>query len=436
MIKIPFGIKKKKEEGGIEEKKTVEMEKKTVGEREFEEGLVSVRDIIAPAALEVDFNHLRINNGFYRTLFISGYPAFVTTNWLSSLINFDHPLSVSMYIYPAEGKKVLDDLRRKIAEMEAELSTDMQRGKVVNPGTQAKLEDALKLQEELVKGEERFFQFGLYVAISAKSLKELDQVTSQLEAALGALLIISKKATLQMEEAFQTCLPVCNDQLNITRNMDTTALATTFPFVSSDLSDDKGIMYGINQHNGSLVIFDRFSLENANVDAEGVRSGNTATVSGSASSETHTIALTGIAVEGVSTSQTVVTPGSDASATYGTYTVKFDVTALEEDAYIGTTTATSGTVGVTYTIGGSTFTGSESAIISSTADRENGFFVIDEGETETFTLTVTLNPGAAGTFDVRLDTIRFNESASFTGSTTYSVGNHTDFRTDPVYIAN
>ncbi len=179
-----------------------------------------------------------------------------------------------------------------------------------------------------------------------------------------------------------------------------------------------------------------FSLENANVDAEGVRSGNTATVSGSASSETHTIALAGIAVEGVSTSQTVVTPGSDASATYGTYTVKFDVTALEEDAYIGTTTATSGTVGVTYMIGGSTFTGSESAIISSTADRENGFFVIDEGETETFTLTVTLNPDAAGTFDVRLDTIRFNESASFTGSTTYSVGNHTDFRTDPVYIAN
>lgn len=179
-----------------------------------------------------------------------------------------------------------------------------------------------------------------------------------------------------------------------------------------------------------------FSLENANVDAEGVRSGNTATVSGSASSETHTIALTGIAVEGVSTSQSVVTPGSDASATYGTYTVKFDVTALEEDAYIATTTSTSGTVGVTYTIGGSTFTGSESAIISSTADRENGFFVIDEGETETFTLTVTLNPDAAGTFDVRLDTIRFNDSASFTGSTTYSVGNHTDFRTDPVYISN
>ncbi|HWH16441.1 MAG TPA: peptidoglycan-binding protein [Candidatus Paceibacterota bacterium] len=179
-----------------------------------------------------------------------------------------------------------------------------------------------------------------------------------------------------------------------------------------------------------------FSLENANVDAEGVRSGNTATVSGSASSETHTIALTGVAVEAVSTSQSVVTPGSDASATYGTYTIRFDVTALEEDAYIATTTGTSGTVGVTYTIGGTTFTGSESAIITSTADRENGFYVVQEGETETFTLTVTLNPDAAGTFDVRLDTIRFNDSASFTGSTTYSVGSHSDFRTDPIYIAN
>lgn len=179
-----------------------------------------------------------------------------------------------------------------------------------------------------------------------------------------------------------------------------------------------------------------FSLENANVDAEGVRSGNTASVSGSASSKTHTIALTGIVVEGLSTSQTVVTPGSDASATYGTYTIRFEVTALEEDAYIATTTGTSGDVGVTYTIGGMTFTGSESAVLSSTADRENGFYVVDEGDTETFTLTVTLNPDSAGTFDVRLASIRFNDGASFTGSTTYSVENNADFRTDPLYIAN
>ncbi len=169
-----------------------------------------------------------------------------------------------MFVYPTDGKEILDDLRRKIAEMEAELSTDIQRGKIVNPATQAKLEDALTLQADLVKGEERFFQFGLYMTLSAKTKEELDSYTKNLESALGALMIISKRASLQMEEGFITTLPICSDRLNITRNMDTTSLASTFPFVSSDLSDDKGIMFGINEHNGSLVIFDRFSMPNYN----------------------------------------------------------------------------------------------------------------------------------------------------------------------------
>jgi len=148
--------------------------------------------------------------------------------------------------------------------MEAELSTDIQRGRIVNPATQAKLEDALTLQADLVKGEERFFQFGLYMTLSAKTKEELDSATKNLESGLGALMIVSKKASLQMEEGFITTLPICSDRLNITRNMDTTSLASTFPFVSSDLSDDKGIMFGINEHNGSLVIFDRFSMPNYN----------------------------------------------------------------------------------------------------------------------------------------------------------------------------
>jgi type IV secretory pathway VirB4 component len=169
-----------------------------------------------------------------------------------------------MFIYPTDGKEVLDDLRRKITEMEAELSTDIQRGRLVNPATQAKLEDALNLQANLVKGEERFFQFGLYITINAESVEELDRTNKNLEAALGSLLIISKKATLQMEDGFVTTLPISQDKLAISRNMDTTSLATTFPFVSSDLSDDKGIMYGVNMHNGSLVIFDRFSMQNYN----------------------------------------------------------------------------------------------------------------------------------------------------------------------------
>ncbi len=232
--------------------------------RPFEEGLVSTKDIIAPSAIEVDFNHVRIDDKYYRTLFVAGYPRFVGINWLSPLINFDASLNVSMYVYPTDGKEILDDLRRKITEMEAELSTDIQRGRIVNPATQAKLEDALSLQADLVKGEERFFQFGLYITINAESVEELDRINKNIEAALGALLIISKRATLQMEDGFVTTLPLCMDKLSITRNMDTTSLATTFPFVSSDLSDNKGIMYGVNQHNGSLVIFDRFSMPNYN----------------------------------------------------------------------------------------------------------------------------------------------------------------------------
>jgi hypothetical protein len=234
------------------------------GTKQFVEGLVSIKDIIAPSAIEVDFNHIRIDNKYYRTCFVAGYPRFVGLNWLSTLINFDASLKTSMYIYPTDGKEILDDLRRKIAEMEAEISTDIQRGRVVNPATQAKLEDALNLQTDLVKGEERFFQFGLYMTLSARTKEELDSSTKNLESALGALMIISKRASLQMEDGFTSTLPLCSDRLDITRNMDTTSLASTFPFVSSDLSDDKGIMYGINEHNGSLVIFDRFSMQNYN----------------------------------------------------------------------------------------------------------------------------------------------------------------------------
>jgi len=251
--KVPTGVTTEQiKDNGVNEKNS------------FSEGLVSVKDVIAPSSLEVDFNYVRIDDKYYRTLFVSGYPRFVGMNWLSSLINFDWALSVSMYIYPTDGKAVLDDLRRKITEMEAELSTDIQRGRLVNPATQAKLEDALNLQADLVKGEERYFQFGLYINISTDNKEDLDRVNKNLEAALGSLLVISKRATLQMEEGFITTLPIGDDRLKVARNMDTTSLATTFPFVSSDLSDDKGIMYGVNAHNGSLIIFDRFSLPNYN----------------------------------------------------------------------------------------------------------------------------------------------------------------------------
>ncbi len=149
--------------------------------------------------------------------------------------------------------------------MQAEINMDVGRGVMINPATQAKLEDALVLQQDLVKGIERFFQFALYITIPADSLEELNHTTKQIESTLGALMIITKNTALsEVENGFKSTLPICQDALLFTRNMDTTSLGTTFPFTSSELTANEGILYGINQHNDSLVVFDRFSLENAN----------------------------------------------------------------------------------------------------------------------------------------------------------------------------
>jgi type IV secretory pathway VirB4 component len=229
------------------------------------QGTTNVKDVIAPEAIEVDFSDIKINDTYYRTLFVAGYPRFVNANWLSPLINFPHSLSISMFIYPVEGKGVIEDLRRKIAEMEAELQGDIQRGRIINIDTQVKLEDARSLQEQLAKGAERFFQFGLYITIRDDKKDILDRVTNHIKSALGALLIVAKTASLQIEDGFKTTLPTGLDKLKINRNMDTTSLATTFPFTSSELTANEGLMYGINEHNDSLVVFDRFTLENANM---------------------------------------------------------------------------------------------------------------------------------------------------------------------------
>ncbi len=227
-------------------------------------GITSLKDIIAPSAIEIDYDYLKIGNIYFRTLFVSGYPRFVNANWLYPVISFDHSLDISMFIYPRDSKEILDSLKRKIGEMEATIQSDTKRGKVLDPSVQVSLDDALSLQQQLAKGAERFFQFGLYVTIPAETVEELDQVTKQVKSTLGALLIVGKNATLQMDEAFKTTIPICTDRLMVTRNMDTTSLATTFPFTSSELTANEGVLYGINEHNDSLIIFDRFTMENAN----------------------------------------------------------------------------------------------------------------------------------------------------------------------------
>ncbi|MFZ2025756.1 MAG: ATP-binding protein [Microgenomates group bacterium] len=228
------------------------------------QGAVSIKDMIAPSFIETDFNHLKIDEKYYRTLFVTAYPRYVSANWLYSLVTFDRPLYISMYIYPTESKTVLDELKRKIAEMEASIEAEIKAGKVVDPTTQVALDDALSLQAELAKGSERFFQFGLYITIPADSKEELDNLTKEVDSSLSSILIIAKQATLEQEEGFKSTVPMFSDKLQVWRNMDTTSLAMTFPFSTAALTRNEGILYGMNQHDGSLIIFDRFTLENAN----------------------------------------------------------------------------------------------------------------------------------------------------------------------------
>lgn len=227
-------------------------------------GPLTIKDLIAPPAIEVDFDLLKVGDRYFRTLFVAGYPRYVSANWLGPLISFNHTLDVAMYIYPQRSEEILENLKRKVGEMEATIQSDLKRGRVIEPSVQVALEDALALQQEIAKGAQRFFQFALYVTVPGKDMEDLNKTTKQIEATLGSLLIITKKAILQMEEGFKTTLPMGQDRLMITRNMDTTSLATTFPFTTSELTANEGILYGINELNDSLVIFDRFTLENAN----------------------------------------------------------------------------------------------------------------------------------------------------------------------------
>lgn len=230
----------------------------------FKSGSISLVDLIAPSSVEVDFKHVRVGDSFYRSFIVVDYPREVSPSWLSMLIDYKETMNVAMYVYPVESKDILSNLRRKIAEMEATIESDMKNGTEPDPKVRAALEDAVALREELARGLERFFQFGLYITLAAKTLDELNKKTNELTSLLASNLLVIKPATLQMEDGFKTTLPLGMDKLFITRNMDTTSVASTFPFTSYEISHPNGIFYGVNTLNNSLVIVDRFSFENAN----------------------------------------------------------------------------------------------------------------------------------------------------------------------------
>lgn len=230
----------------------------------FQKGVTALRDFIAPSSLEFKSTHFQLGTRYARTYYVYGYPRQLYTGWLSGMVNLDEVIDMSMYIYPVESQVVLENLRKKVTQLEAGIQIDAEKGRVRDPGKQAAILDAEEMRDKLQVGEERFFRFGLYFTLYAGSMEELEFVSHKVESMLGQQLVYSKPATSQQEQGLNSTVPQLMDQLQIRRNMSTGALSTSFPFTSADLTQDNGILYGINMHNSGLVIFDRFSLENGN----------------------------------------------------------------------------------------------------------------------------------------------------------------------------
>ena len=234
-------------------------------QRAFEQGITTLRDMISPSSIELYSNYFRLGTKYGRTLYVYGYPRTLYTGWLSPLINIDEVVDISMYIYPVDTQVVMKNLRKKVTQLEASINVGAEKGKVRDPELEAAINDAEELRDQLQVGAERFFRFGLYVTIWADSLDEMNFVQQKIETMFGQQLVFSKVATSQQEQGMSSCMPQCTDQLQIRRNMNTGAISTCFPFTSADLTQENGILYGINMHNNGLVIFDRFTLENANL---------------------------------------------------------------------------------------------------------------------------------------------------------------------------
>jgi len=246
-MKIPF-LKKR---GGIPKKI-------------FETTEIGAKDIIAPSSIVLASNHLKLGSRLARSFFIFSYPRYLSTAWLSSVINLDTPIDVGLHIHPIETGEILKKLRKKVTEVEAELAEREEKGLIREPALETAYGDLESLRDRLMTAQERMFKFGLYLTVYANTEKELKEIEGTLRSILEAKLIYIKPALYQQREGFNSCLPYGLDQIQIHTPINTESLSSVFPFVSFDLSSNEGILYGVNRHNSSLILFDRFSLENAN----------------------------------------------------------------------------------------------------------------------------------------------------------------------------
>lgn len=221
-------------------------------------------DALSYAGLEENVDCLCIDGTYIRTLYISGYPFMASSDWMDSLINFNHDIDISYHLHEVDARSALPKLNRKITELESTRRAMMREGRIVGSEIIDPLESAIDLRDKIQRGQEKLFQMAIYMAIRSVSKEELDKTTKLLEANLSARLFYSKVARYQQLEALQSILPRAEDQLAQKRNLDSSSAALSFPFMSSELVQESGILYGINKSNSSLIILDRFSLHNAN----------------------------------------------------------------------------------------------------------------------------------------------------------------------------
>ncbi len=230
-----------------------------------EKTAITLTDFLAPEALKLDSNYLQLGNKFIRTLFVFSFPKYLETNWLSPIINLDQILDISFHIHPADTALVMKQLRKKVAEVQVQIAEREDKGMVRDPMLETAFQDLEALRDKLQQATERLFKLGFYLTIYADSKEELTKIETIIRSVVEARLVYLRNALFQQDIGFISSLPIAQDKLEVHTQLNTAPLSTIFPFVSSDLTMSEGILYGINRHNNSLILFDRFSLENANM---------------------------------------------------------------------------------------------------------------------------------------------------------------------------
>jgi type IV secretory pathway VirB4 component len=230
----------------------------------YQAGVLELRDVIAPSALKVSPKELNLGEKVGRTLFVISYPRFVDEGWFAPIINLDKVFNVSIFIHPVDTAKILRHFQKKVAEVQSQISRREEKGLVRDPSLDTAYQDLELLRDQLMQAQEHLFDVGVYITIFADNDSELDKLESEIKSILESKLVYVKPALFQQEQGFKSVLPIGDDLLAVNSKLNSSPLSSLFPFISFDLTSDKGILYGINRHNSSLVLFDRFSLENYN----------------------------------------------------------------------------------------------------------------------------------------------------------------------------